>query len=60
MVLKRDGLNSSDSANYRQIANVTLLSKVLQCIVANVYLDINDLLPSQQSGFRKNHSLRSY
>jgi len=63
MVLKRDGLNSSDSANYRQeieVSNVTPLSKVLQCIVAIIYLDINDLLPSKQSGFRKNHSLGSY
>ena len=49
-VLKRDGLDSSDSANYSSIANVTFPSKVLERTVANqliVYLDINGLLPSQ-------------
>ena len=58
-VLKRDGLDQSDPANYRPIANVTFLSKILERIVANqliIYLDLNELIPSQQSGFRRNHS----
>ena len=58
-VLKRDGLDSSDPANYRPIANVTFLSKILERIVANqliAYLDMHELLPFQQSGFRRNHS----
>src|ERR1043165_4904904 len=57
--LKKDVLDSSDPANYRPIANVTFLSKILERIVANqltVYLDLNGLLPPLQSGFRKNHS----
>ena len=58
-VLKRDGLDVEDPVNYRPIANVTFLSKILQRIIANqllAYLDGNGLLPSYQSGFRKNHS----
>src|SRR6218665_3062689 len=58
-VLKREGLDPSDPANYRLIANVTFLSKILERIIADqmiAYLDANGLLPSYQSGFRKNHS----
>ena len=58
-VLKREGLDPSDPANYRPIANVTFLSKILERIIANqmiAYLDANGLLPSYQSGFRKNNS----
>ena len=49
----------SDPANYRPIANVTFLSKILERIVANQpisYLDANEMIPSYQSGFRRNHS----
>ena len=58
-VLKSDGLDPSDPANYRPIANVSFLSKVIEKIVAGqliTYLDGNNLLPSCQSGFRKFHS----
>src|SRR6218665_2847141 len=34
-VIKQDGLDQSDPANYRPIANVTFLSKILERIVAN-------------------------
>src|SRR6218665_2059584 len=57
--LKRDGLDSTDPSNYRRIANVTFLSKILERIIANqllVYLDVNELLPPLQSGFRRNHA----
>lgn len=52
-------MDPNDRANYLSIANVTFLFKILERIVASqmtLYLDPNDLLPSHQSGFRKNHS----
>ena len=58
-ILKRDGLDPDDPSNYRPIANVTFLSKVLERIVASQiisYLDVNELIPSEQSGFRRYHS----
>src|SRR6218665_3894604 len=57
--LKRDRLDSTDPSNYRPIANVTFLSKILERIIANqllVYLDVNGLFPPLQSGFWRNHS----
>jgi len=41
-VIKEGGLDQSDPVNYRPIANVTFLSKILERIVANqliTYLD---------------------
>ena|SRR6218665_568721 len=35
LVLKRDGLDQSDPANYHPIANVTFSSKIFSHIVAN-------------------------
>src|SRR6218665_1097680 len=58
-VLKRDGLDQTDSANYRPIANVSFISKILERIIASqlvAYFDAYDLLPAPQSGFRRNHS----
>ena len=58
-VLKADGLDNAEPTNYRPIANVTFLSKIIEKIVASQlmhYLDKNDLLPTFQSGFRKGHS----
>src|SRR6218665_2364991 len=57
--IKQDGLDQSDPANYRPSANVTFLSKILERIVANQlisYLDVNEMFPSKQSSFRRNHS----
>ena len=34
-VLKRDGLDQSDPANYRPIANVSFISKILERIIAS-------------------------
>src|SRR6218665_2039973 len=58
-VLKRDGLDATDPSNYRPIANVTFLSKIIERVAASqliAYLEINKLLPVCQSGFRKGHS----
>src|SRR6218665_1068106 len=47
------------TGNYRLIANVSLISKILERIIASqlvAYFDAYDLLPAHQSGFRRNHS----
>jgi len=56
-------LDSTDSSNYRPIANVTFLSKILECIIANqllVHVDVNGLFPPLQSGFQRNHSTETF
>ena len=58
-VLKREGLDQTDPGNYRPIANVSFISKILERIIASqlvAYFDAYDLLPAHQSGFRRNHS----
>jgi exonuclease III len=58
-VPKAAGLDMADPVNFRPIANVSFLSKVIEKIVAaqlTHYLDKNGLLPTYQSGFRKGHS----
>src|SRR6218665_3929565 len=62
-VLKGDGLDAANPAvNYRPIANVSFLSKIIEKIVAGQitpYLDRSNLLPACQSGFRKFHSIET-
>src|SRR6218665_3514161 len=53
-VIKQEGLDQSDPANYMPIANVTFLSKILERIVANQLISYLDA--SNQCGFRRNHS----
>src|SRR6218665_3188124 len=58
-VLKREGLDQTDPGNYHPIANVSFISKILECIIARqlvAYFDADDLLPAHQYGFRRNHS----
>src|SRR6218665_1752377 len=59
--LKCEGLDSNDPVNYRPIANVFFVSKIIEKIIAfqmTSYLETNNLLPGIQSlsGFRKGHS----
>jgi hypothetical protein len=57
--LKSGGLDPTNPGNYRPIANVTFLSKLIEKVVAMqlvAYLEGNKLLPQNQSGFRKFHS----
>src|SRR6218665_167131 len=54
--LKCEGIDSNDPVNYRPIANVLFVSKVIEKIIAfqmSSYLETNNLLPGIQSGFRK-------
>lgn len=63
-VPKREGqLDLSDPDNFKPIANVCFISKVIEKIIASqvtAYLEKNDLIPNFQSGFRKGHSTSCY
>src|SRR6218665_3570250 len=62
-VIKQDGVDQSDPVNYRPIANITFLSKILERIVANQlisYLNVNEMSPPYQSGFRRNRSTETH
>ena len=57
--IKKPGLDAMDAQSYRPIYNLTVVSKLLERIVARQlksYLQSFDLLPSLQSGFRPGHS----
>ena len=58
-LLKKPGLERNDLKNYRPIANLPFLSKVLEKLVAaqlRTYLDENSLFPPHQSAYRHFHS----
>src|SRR6218665_2357819 len=58
-VIKRAGHDPTDPGNFRPIANVSFISKVIVKIIAYQlvpYLEANNLIPAIQSGFRKGHS----
>src|SRR6218665_2658694 len=58
-VLKREGHDATDPSNYRPIANVTFLSKIIERIAPSQLaadLEVNKLLPVSHSCFRKGHS----
>jgi len=47
-LLKKSGLDASDMAHFRPVSNLTVLSKVVERVVArqlNDHLAVNDLLP---------------
>src|SRR6218665_102325 len=52
-VLKREGLDQTDPGNYRPIANVSFISKILERIIASQLVAYFD---AYQSGFQRNHS----
>ena len=57
--LKKVGLDETVPSNYRPVANLPFLSKVLERIANHqlkVYLEIHNLLPGHQSAYRKMHS----
>ena len=58
-VIKREGLDPTDPGNFRPIANVSFISKVVEKIIVHQlfpYLEANNLIPAIQSGFRNRHS----
>ena len=58
-LLKKSSLDPNVLSNYRPIANLPFVSKVLERIVADqlmFYVDSNHLLPANQSAYRNFHS----
>lgn len=61
-LLKKDGLNREELKNYRPVANLPFLSKVLERVVARQitgYLEANRLQDPLQSAYRAGHSTES-
>jgi len=58
-VVKKTGLDATNASSYRQISNLSVLSKLLERLVVRQLLDYltsTDLLPTLNSGFRAGHS----
>jgi len=58
-LLKKQGLEPSDVTHYRPISNLSVLSKILERIVAQQlvgFIDSSGLFPEFQSAYRKFHS----
>ena len=58
-LLKKSGLDATDLKNDRPVSNLSFLSKLLERVVQSrlqVFLDSNELMPSQQSAYRQHHS----
>ena len=58
-LIKKPTLDAENLQNYRPVANLSFISKVLERIIANqlhVYLEKNDLHERMQSAYRPKHS----
>jgi hypothetical protein len=58
-LLKKSDMDSADTKSYRPISNLSVLSKLLERLVARQlisYLTAHDLLPDLQSAYRVHHS----
>jgi len=58
-VLKKPGLDATNASSYRPISNLSVLSKLLERLVAGQlmeYLSLAVILPPLQSGFRQGYS----
>ena len=57
--LKKDNLDKEVLKNYRPVANIPFLCKVIEKVVATQtynYLEAHNLMPTMQSAYRKHHS----
>ena len=57
--LKKDNLDKENFKNYRPVANIPFLSKVIEKVAATQaynYLETYNLIPTVQSAYRKHHS----
>ena len=58
-LLKKPDLDQEILKNYRPIANIPFLAKIIEKVIAlqaYSYLETNKLMPPLQSAYRKNHS----
>jgi hypothetical protein len=58
-LIKKAGMDVSDCRSYRPISNLSVVSKLLEMLVARQLMDYmrsNDHLPSDQSAYRPFHS----
>ena len=58
-IVKKQGLDAASTSSYRPISNLSVVSKLMERLVAKQimdYLSIFGLLPPLQSGFRPHHS----
>jgi len=60
-VLKKPGLHVTNASSYRPISNVSVLSKLLERLVARQLMEYLSLagLPTLQFGFRQGHSTKT-
>jgi len=57
-LLKKAGIDNTDMKNYRPISNLTVISKLSERVILRrllEHLNVDDLLPSVQSAYRKCH-----
>jgi len=60
--LKKPQLNPTTPSNYRPISNLSFVSKLLERVMAKqltAYLESNNLLPANQSAYRRGHSTKT-
>jgi hypothetical protein len=58
-LLKQNKLDKCDPKSYRPVSNLSFLSKTVERLVARrlaVFLNSNNLMPTNQSAYRKGHS----
>ena len=58
-LIKKPHLDAADVKNYRPVSNLTFVSKVVERLVSGRlvgYLQENNLMPVEQSAYRRNHS----
>jgi len=61
-LLKKPGLENTELGNCRPISHVTFISKIIERVAFNQisnYLEINSLLLSCQSAYRRSHSTKT-
>ena len=61
-IVKKPGMDSSSLSSYRPISNLPFVSKLLERVVAHqltTYLNMNCLLPTHQSAYRRHHSMET-
>jgi len=61
-LLKKAGLDNTDVKSYRPISNLSVVSKMLECVILRRLLEhlrVNGLFPNVQSAYRKCHSMET-